>query len=431
VALVWALFCTLVIAGLVFAGTTSRIAMDHLASSDFSAHGQAEAVAQAGIVDAYAWFRRQTVQPVTTFAPRRDLAATPPVNETDDATIGLVREFEIMPSLWARYEVRPGAPGEAFTDSDADGRHDAGEPFVDANGNGVRDPARDTRDVSAERGLTGSGLAWRIVSHGFLYRRQRDDLPLGEGPNVRVAYEQVAGEVRRLTITPPASAAICVRNGSSCVIGSRSRVLGGVNGGIVSTSGTGSPSIAIGSEVQGSPAVGSLSPFADTIENLFGVTIGELKGTAEASYTDPASVPGTVGQYTLTVITGNIVFDGSRPLRGTGIVVIDGNCTLAAGSNSFFSGLLYVKGNLTLRSPAYLRGTLIVTGSVNVSGTGGDYVEIDYDPSTVSNLLTLMGQYRHSTVAHPVVPLLSDGTPDEVGGRRGTGGMGSGGGGGS
>ena len=74
-------------------------------------------MADAGIVDAYAWLRRQQVQPVTTFAPRRDLAAVPPVNETDDPTLGLVREVELLPSLWGRYEVRPATPAEAFVDA--------------------------------------------------------------------------------------------------------------------------------------------------------------------------------------------------------------------------------------------------------------------------------------------------------------------------
>ena len=91
---------------------------------------------------------------------RRDLAAVPPVNETDDAAIGLVREYEIGPNLWGRYEVRLTVPAEPFTDSNSNGVHDDGEPFTDTNGNAKRDDARETRDVSIERGLAGSGAVW-------------------------------------------------------------------------------------------------------------------------------------------------------------------------------------------------------------------------------------------------------------------------------
>jgi hypothetical protein len=423
------LFATLVIAGVVLAGTATKKSIDDLAASDFSAQGQAEAVAQAGLVDAYAWFRRQTVQPVVTFAPRRDLAATPPVNETDDPSIGLVREYEVTPSLWARYEVRPHVPEEPFVDgSPANGRYEVGEAFTDVNGNGVRDPSRETQDVSTMRGLAGAGGAWRVVSHGFVFRRPRIDLPLGTGPNVRIAASHTAGEIRRLTITPPATSALCVRNGNTISIGDRVRILGGTKAGIIRKSLTGSPSIAAGAEVTGTPATGTIATYLDAVDNIFGVTITELKGMAEASYSNPAAVPASLGEYTLTVVTGDVVFDNARPLRGTGILVVIGNCTLAAGSNSFFNGLLYVQGNLVVRAPAFVRGTVIATASADIAGTGGDYVEIDYDSGIVVNLLTLMGQYRHTMAVYPVVPLLPDGTPDEIGGSQGSGGMGMGGG---
>jgi hypothetical protein len=428
-ALVWALYATFVIAAVILAGTTTRTSIDKMAAADFAAQGQAEAVAAAGIVDAHAWFRRQTVQPVVGFAPKRDLAAVPPVNETDDPAIGLVREYELMPSLWARYEVRKGVAAEPFTDSDDDGRYDLEEPFTDTNGNGRRDPEQETQDVSVRRGLVGAGGAWRLVSHGFVYRRPRQDLPLGTGPNVRVASTRLQAEIRRLTITPPATAAVCVRNGSWATIGNRARILGGTKGGVISKSSTGSPTVEPGAEVSGSPATGSTAGYVDAIDNVFGVSLTELKGMAEASYADPTAVPGNVGEFTLTVISGDVTFDGSRPLRGTGIVVVLGDCFLASGSNSFFNGLLYVQGDLTMRAPAFVRGTVVATGSVDIQGTGGDYVEIDYDGSIVVNLLTLMGQYRYTKAVYPSVPLLPDGTADEAGGYLGTGGMGGGGGG--
>src|SRR5437588_2520302 len=111
-ALIWALFAALVVAGIVASGTNALMAVDKMAGSEFSAEGQARSVAEAGLVDALAWFRRQQTQPVTVFAPKRDLAANPPVNETDNPAVGLLRDYEIAPSVWGRYEIRIGTAAE-------------------------------------------------------------------------------------------------------------------------------------------------------------------------------------------------------------------------------------------------------------------------------------------------------------------------------
>ena len=70
------------------------------------------------------------------------------------------------------------------------------------------------------------------------------------------------------------------------------------------------------------------------------------------------------------------------------------NLFLEEGSNSFFSGVLYVDGDVTIRAPAFIRGTLICTGHVYLGGAGGDYVELEHEPDIVNDLLTVMGQYR-------------------------------------
>src|SRR5262245_27522273 len=124
--LVWALVAMVVVMGILFAGMDNLKAGSVATETRFRAQGQALDLARAGVVDAYAWFRRQTSQPVFTFAPRRDLTATPPVNETDDPAIGLVREFEISPRIFGRYEVR------RFADRDGNGRADPGEGVADA-----------------------------------------------------------------------------------------------------------------------------------------------------------------------------------------------------------------------------------------------------------------------------------------------------------
>jgi len=399
-ALVGALFVVLMVSGLIVAGLDHTGALQRSATYEGANPTHARAVATAGVVDAYAWFRRQNVQPVVSFAPARDLTADPPVNETDDPTVGLVREYEVAPNLWARYEVRLTRAAEPYVDANSNGRYDLGETFSDQDANGRWDDARGTRDVTEERGLSGGGAVWLLESHGFLFSRPRADLPLGESPNDRIAGSAVASEIRRLGLTPPAGAAICADTGGVVTVATRGRVTGGGGAGIAYQSGTGSPILGSGSEVTGSPS-NSAIPGADTsIEAVFGVGLAELKSMADLSTSDPDAVPAPLGEYTLTVVDGDAVFDATRPLRGTGIMVILGDCTLATSSNSFFNGLLWVGGSLTVRAPCYLRGTVIANGSVDVRGIGGDYAEINYDDGILGELLRLMGQYRHSKTVY-------------------------------
>jgi hypothetical protein len=395
-ALLGALFLLLIVAGTIAVGSLSDRALDRLGRAEVEAPVQAQAVAHAGLVDAYAWFRRQQIQPVASFAPQRDLSADPPINETDDPSIGLVREYEIGPSLWARYEVRRGWPAEPYSDDNQNGLHDSGEGFTDLDGDGTWDAGGGTIDVSERRGQVGTGSVWMLVSHGMVYRRLDPDAPLGTDPNVRLAIARVATEIRRLALTPPADAALCVASGATARIGNRARILGSGGGGVVYAGGTGSPTFEAGAEVSGSPSSTGVPGYDGSIHGVFGVGLAELKSMADISTSDPDGVPGRLGDYSLVVVDGDIEFDAARPLRGTGIVVVLGDCRLRDGSNSFFNGLLWVGGNLEIRAPAYLRGTAIVQGSVDLRGLGGDYVEIDYDAGIIGELLSVMGQYRHT-----------------------------------
>jgi hypothetical protein len=388
VVLIWTLAVLLVLTGLIAAGIEQDSALDRSARMELAVRGQARAVAEAGVVDAYAWFRRQQVQPVTTFAPRRDIAASPPVNETDDPTVGLVREYEIAPNLWGRYEVRLTVPAESFIDGNGDGVWEAGEAFTDTDGNGHWDDVRETHDVSLLRGLPSAGSVWLIVSHGILFNRPRADLPLGTAPNDRISASDVATEIRRLTVTPPSAAAICATTGSKVTLGSRAAV--------AYSSSSGSPTIIAGAEVTGTPATTSVPSYDGSIDGVFGVPLSELKSMSDVSTSDPSTIGAPIGEYTLNVVDGDITFDETRPLRGTGVVVVLGSCTIADSSNSFFNGLLWVRDNLTVRAPCYLRGAVVAGGTVDVRGTGGDYAEIERDSSVISELLQTMGQYRHS-----------------------------------
>ena len=401
-ALLVAVVSILLIAAMIASGTQTEMARDSASNSGSAAPLRAREVALAGVAEALSWFRRQNIQPVTTFAPRLDLTAVPPVNETMDPTVGLVREYEVTPGIWARYEVRLASAAESFTDANANGFCDGAESFTDTNGNGAWDDASGVRDVSTERGQVAAGAVGLVESHGALYRRPRAGVPLGVGMNGRIAYDAVATEMRRMAVKPPAGAAICAQTGSSVTIRSRARVRGKSSVGVACQPSSGTPSFLSGSEVSGSPATTTVPGWNSGLKGVFGLTLSDLKAMADAAVTDGSILPSPLGEYTLSVVEGDVTFDATRPLRGTGILIVTGDCTVAAGSKSFFNGLIWCGGTLAIQGPCYLRGTFIGQDTIDVSGAGGDFAEVEYDAGIIADLLTRMGTYRRSKGIFPL-----------------------------
>jgi hypothetical protein len=374
--LVWALFALVVLTGILFAG------MDHLRASSvatetrFRAQGQALDLARAGIVDAYAWFRRQPSQPVTLFAPARNLAATPPINETDDPTIGLVRDFQISPGYWGRYEVRL---------------------FVDRNGNGRPDLGEGVFDATTLRGLAGAGTIWHIESHGFVYRRLNSSVAWNVDPNERVSGAVVATEVRRLSLVPPGAAAVCCARGDGVTVGNRGRIDGTTCAGAVFPTSTGSPTAT--GELSGAPPSGAVPGYDASWTAVFGVTADELKALASVRMPGTQALPNPFPEYGLVFVEGNLTVTGAAPLKGSGILVVDGNLTIAANSATYFTGLIYVTGNYVQSAPSAVRGSVIVGGTVNVTGAA-DFAELTYDHGVIDALLQEIGSYRISKAMH-------------------------------
>ncbi len=57
--------------------------------------------------------------------------------------------------------------------------------------------------------------------------------------------------------------------------------------------------------------------------------------------------------------------------------------------------MLYVDGNLTVREPCDLNGTIICTGTVTIWGNA-DWININYDDDALNQLRKAIGQYRLS-----------------------------------
>jgi hypothetical protein len=322
--------------------------------------------------------RKQSSQPVLAFQPQLDNSVSPPVLDTIDPQIGLVREFQITGSVWGRYEAW---------------KTWAGDP----------DPVRaawrnqfECVDVSPFRGEP-NGTIWKLMSVGYVFKRSDDTVPFNQQPNQVLGQEVMDVEVRRLAINPPGTAAICTRNGGGCQILTKGRILGGSRGtGIYFLNGSGVPTVSgAGSSVTGTPATAAAMTYADTISNVFGVTATELRAMANYVVTSATDFPSPVPTNTLLVCDVPMTFTAAQPLKGTGVVVFNSNVTIAPSSYSNFNGLIYVAGNFAMREPSEVAGSLVVLGTCTIQGNA-DTSSISYDEGILHALRTELGSYRIS-----------------------------------
>ena len=369
VALILAIFMTVFGLGLILSGTVVMDAAHKKTDVAFRLDGQARQFATAGLIDALGWFRRQTSQPVTDFAPRRDENASPPIFDTEDPEIGIVREFEIAHGIWGRYEVRKFVPNST-------------------------EPVPEVFDSATRRGAETAGTVWKLVSRGFVFRKVTPNVAFDESPNHVLGVEVMETEIRRLTLAPPAQAALCLRQGHTCTIAPRGRVSGGEAAGICWNNDT--PEPAIVGEVTGNPPIVGIDGYDDSTEAIFGVERDQLRLLADDRISDNGAFPNPVPSHHILFVETDITFNGLRPLKGTGIVYVEGNVTITPGSNSFFNGLLFTTGNLTINAPALIHGTVITQGEVLFQGLA-DYAQLDYDDSVLNSLMIEVGQYRLSS----------------------------------
>jgi hypothetical protein len=377
-ALTLALFFAIIVTGIVITGVTTLRA-NRTVTETSHAVSQATQQARAGLTEAAAWFRRQPSQPVLAFEPRLDMAATPQVIETDDPDIGIVREFRLTGLLWGRYEVWKEWEGDP-------------------------DPIRlawrrqfQTRDVSQARGMN-PGSGWFLRSTGYVYHRRDPSKAYDEAPNQVIASQFLEVEIRRMSIAPPGPAAVNVQRGVNLTVNTKGRLFGGSNGsGAYYPQGTGTPNYGppADNRVTGNPPLAPAASYDDSVPAVFGIEVGELYAMANDVVTNQANFPVPVPEYSILVAEiPAITFDSTQPLKSTcALVYIKGNVTILPGSFSDFSGLLYVDGNLTVRQPAQIKGSVIVTGNMTVQGSL-DFADLYYDEETLNTLRLNIGNYR-------------------------------------
>ena len=378
-ALILALLFTTVVVGVVVTGTLTLKSQVTKNRTLFITNYQAVMAARSGLTEALSWLRRQTSQPVTEFSPLLDQTANPPTLDTDDPDIGLVRDFQISGNLWARYEVWR----EWSSDPEPD-RRAWRQQYA-------------CSDISEPKSGRAPGAAWRLRSVGYVYRRYDESVAFNVEPNVVLATESTETDILRAVINLPGEAAVNVANGETCRINSNGRVLGGDSAGIYFPGDTGAPSQGDRAEnrVTGRPATARSAVYDDSYEAVFGLTFAEISSMADIIVTNEEDFPDPIPDNALIVVDVGETFtiDASRPLAGTGLVVVRGSMVMQPGNNSLFSGMLYVDGNFLMHAPSEINGTVLVKGNMTVEGAS-DYATINFDADALNTLMANFGAYR-------------------------------------
>ena len=387
-ALILSLMVMISVSGLVTVGTMTLLAHRTKVDTEYIRYGQAVGLARSGLVEATGWFVKQTTQPVIGFDPKLDTSAVPPVLETDDPEIGIVREFPISGQIWGRYEVWKQWDSDPNTSRLA---------FRKDN---------QVEDLSHAVGLT-SGGSWRLQSTGYVFQRRDPAAGFATYPNRIITSEVLAADIRRMQLSPPGQAAINIGRGQNVTVNTQGRLFGGgVGAGVYYPQGTGTPNSGPpgSGRISGTPALApTTSTYDDSLEAVFGVGRSELMIMADNVVTDMSQFPVPVPKYSITVVDRpSVTFDNTTPLNSTAaIVYIDGNVTLLPGNQSVFTGLLYVNGSLTIREPCEIKGTIIVTGNLTVQGSS-DFADVYFDDDALNDLRLNIGNYRFSSAIKKV-----------------------------
>lgn len=380
-ALVLGVMFTIIAVGLVVSGTLSLRAHRVKTETNFRLYGQAQQFARAGLIEVLGWFRKQTAQPVLALNPVLDMGATPPIIDTQEPDIGITREFQISGTVWGRYEVWK--------------RWDA-DPI----------PARlawrqrvQCEDVSLMRGSAGSGNVWLVRSVAYVFQRTDTTRAYNVAPNRVLGSAILETELRRLTLVPPGAAAVCV-GGSPAASGvyDRVNIQGAGAGAVYHRRVTGETFNVTGAAVtQGGVSSNSSSTvYDDSVTAVFGVSEDELRGLADDRITNQVDFPRPVPRQTLLFVeVPTLDFTMARRLEGNAIVYVRGNVNFQTGNQSYFTGFLFVNGNLTMRETAEFNGTIVCTGTVDIRGSA-DWINITYDDEALNTLRTEIGQYRLS-----------------------------------
>ncbi|MBK8096162.1 MAG: hypothetical protein IPK26_03595 [Planctomycetes bacterium] len=358
-ALIWSLFFVSVTTGLMLSHSWEMRANRKQMDVRFRQIEHARSFAKSGLVETASWFQKQTVQPVTVFAPRREPTAEPPIDETDEPTIGLVREFEVRGSLWGRYEIRKD----------------------------------ETVDVSANYGAA-AGTVWDVGARGILFQRLDAGKAFDRYPNFVIAVQTTRTEVRTMIVNLPAPTALVIPDpGNLTMTGTGVTISGGSQAGIACDSAL--APLATPPSVSGSPAVLPLPGLQVGPESLFAMRAEKLELLADLTVTSEEWPVRRPLADRFAFASSTMVVLETAPLLGSGVLFVNGSMKVAPGSNSEFEGLIVINGDASLHGPFSVRGSLVVSGHLELHSESGP-VELIYDTAVLTRVQDQLGRYHKS-----------------------------------
>jgi hypothetical protein len=365
--LVWALFFVSLTTGILIAHSIELSANRRQLDTRYRRVDLANTIAESGLTDATAYLRRQAVQPVTAFAPQLDLGADPPVNETLDPSLGLVREFEVKGNLWGRYEVR----------------------------------SSEAKDISASYG-EAAGRVWDVGARGYLFERRDASRPFDEAPNHVISSQTVCTELRGVPLRLPSTSSILVTFPTQVEMLGNATVDGRTGPAVGYKKPFGPAPLPIFDvAITGTPIGQPILGLNLAMDRVVGMREDRLRNLADVTLTSPNQLRGRVVQDEIVYVPGDLLLDASAlSLRGRMLLVVGGNLLASANNNSDFRGVMFVKGWATLEGPFAFAGTMIAGGQIKVGGTA-DMVRVQSSPLDVSGLQAALARYRISKDRRP------------------------------
>ncbi len=392
--------------------TTSAINAQQDTVKTFRRNVQAVNVAKAGIQDTIGWFKRQDLQPVSQRNPHDppyacpDLAFNPKYDpddaaksDTDDPNIGIVRDSFIGGTggnLFGRYIVRKR------------------QSCSDSNPQAVRDitvsRGKNTSDAN-DSSYRGEGISWYIESEGVIYQRNDPDKEPDEAPNRILDRSRVGIEINRVSITTPVQAPVMVwGSGTASNLGGTCDLLGDLNSQYAraykSANPTGTPRI---SPIIPQDKFALASNQGLTPEDIFAVSETELFAMSDKTYasineieregiTNNRKIP-----LSIAVINSGINFTttNTTSFTGSGVLYVNGDLSIQDGIPFSYTGLVYVKGTLTLGAGTSIAGAIVANRVVCNPSGGRAYIE--YSSSVLNLMRRTLGLYRENNMTYKVL----------------------------
>ncbi len=314
-------------------------------------------LAQAGSEDALFWFRRQQLLPVQHFDPTSE--------DSQDPSRGIVRKVIVDEQNRVK-----------------------GVYVVERNL---------TKDITAERGEIGTGWLWKISVRGVVYEEKSSTAEFDQSPNVIVEDVRMTTEIRMLNINPAVDAAMVVEKGGQFRLESRGQLYGG-------NPGTGIPALCyketsggpkIYGDIRGDPNYKRYADLKLGSRDIFGLDKATLRNLSDYISEEGAEgLPRQLPDFALIFIQGDATFTMQHPLNGGGVLFVDGDLTLASGSNSSFTGMIYCTGFADFHTPSWIEGQVVSLGGGRVGSGGFDKATILFNRDVLQLVVQLIGNYR-------------------------------------